>query len=126
MSRHYAVWIDHTEARVFHFTDDAWDESKVHAPIGHVRQHTKGPDGHKEHPAELQHYYHDVARALDAAEEVLVLGPGVAKLQFIQHAHKHDRALEPKIIGVETVDHPTDKQLVAYARKYFKTDVRVQ
>jgi hypothetical protein len=25
------------------------------------------------------------------------------------------------ILGVETVDHPTDKQLVAYARKYFKS-----
>jgi hypothetical protein len=24
------------------------------------------------------------------------------------------------IIGVETVDHPTDAQLVAYARQYFK------
>ena len=24
-----------------------------------------------------------------------------------------------KIIGVETVDHPSDEQLVVYARKYF-------
>jgi hypothetical protein len=24
-----------------------------------------------------------------------------------------------KVIGVETVDHPSDGQLVAYARKYF-------
>jgi len=24
------------------------------------------------------------------------------------------------IVGVETVDHPSDEQLVAYARKYFK------
>jgi hypothetical protein len=25
-------------------------------------------------------------------------------------------------VGVETVDHPTDGELVANARKYFKTD----
>lgn len=24
-----------------------------------------------------------------------------------------------KVVGVETVDHPSDAQLVAYARKYF-------
>jgi hypothetical protein len=27
--------------------------------------------------------------------------------------------LEAKIVGVETVDHPTDRQLVAHARHYF-------
>jgi hypothetical protein len=26
------------------------------------------------------------------------------------------------IVGVETVDHPSDAQLVAYARHYFKTE----
>jgi hypothetical protein len=33
--------------------------------------------------------------------------------------HKHDHALEPKILGIETLDHPTDGQLVAYVRHYF-------
>ena len=27
---------------------------------------------------------------------------------------------DAKVIGLETVDHPSDGQLVAYARKYFK------
>jgi hypothetical protein len=30
------------------------------------------------------------------------------------------------IIGVETVDHPSDAQLVAYARKYFKVEDLMQ
>ena len=30
-----------------------------------------------------------------------------------------------KIVGVETVDHPSDAQLVAYARQYFKAEDRM-
>ena len=30
------------------------------------------------------------------------------------------------IAGVETVDHPSDGALVAYARKYFKIEDRMQ
>jgi hypothetical protein len=29
------------------------------------------------------------------------------------------------IVGVETVDHPSDAQLVAYARHYFKAEDRM-
>jgi len=61
----------------------------------------------------------EVARAVDGSEEVLVVGPSSAKHEWVEYVHKHDRALEPKIVGVETVDHPTDRQLVAYAKKYF-------
>ncbi len=68
---------------------------------------------------EDQKYYHDIAEALEGASEVLVVGPANAKLQFIKHIHAHDKDLVDKIIGVETVDHPTDAQVVAYARKYF-------
>jgi hypothetical protein len=31
----------------------------------------------------------------------------------------HDKAMVERIVGIETVDHPTDAQVVAYARKYF-------
>ena len=63
---------------------------------------------------------------LAEAAEVLVVGPGVAKLEFIKHVAKHEHALEPKIVGVETVDHPTDGQLVAYARRYFRAADRMR
>ena len=31
----------------------------------------------------------------------------------------HGGGLDKKILGLETVDHPTDRQIVAYARAYF-------
>jgi hypothetical protein len=40
--------------------------------------------------------------------------------------HKQAHALEPKIVGIETVDHPTDGQLVAHAKHYFQTPDRVR
>jgi hypothetical protein len=47
------------------------------------------------------------------------VGPAHAKLNLIKHMHSHDQAMIDKVIGVETVDHPTDAQLLVYARKYF-------
>jgi hypothetical protein len=31
----------------------------------------------------------------------------------VKHLHRHDPALGDKVIGVETVDHPSDGQVVA-------------
>jgi hypothetical protein len=43
----------------------------------------------------------------------------VTKLLFLRYLHKSDPALEARIVGLETVDHPTDRQIVAYVRQYF-------
>jgi hypothetical protein len=38
---------------------------------------------------------------------------------LIKHAHQHDQQIAANIVGVETVDHPSDKEILAYARKFF-------
>jgi stalled ribosome rescue protein Dom34 len=122
-TRHVAVWIDHAEAKVFHVDDERFDPKVVH-PRHHLRRHNITTAEHA-HPADTEHYFHDVAQALSDASEILVVGPGSAKLQFIKHVSKHERELEPHIIGVETVDHPTDGQLVAFAHRYFHAKDRL-
>lgn len=126
MSKHAMVWLDHTEARVFHFHPDSVDEETIRTPKKHVHRHPKGGLDRKEHPSDMQHFFSDVVHALEGAEQVLVVGPGSAKLELVRYAHKHAHALEPKIIGVETVDHPTDGQLIAYAKKYFLASDRMR
>ena len=125
-NRHVAVWMDHQEARVFHVSPEGLDESTIHAPHKHIHRHPRGPEGYKEHADDAHQFFHELARALDDAGEVIILGPSTAKLQFIKYVHEHARSLEPKIVGVETVDHPTDPQLVAYARTYFKAADRMR
>jgi hypothetical protein len=119
VQRHAAVFIDHHEARIYHVDLDSFDERTIDAPHAHVHRHPKGAGEPHDHPDDAKRFFGEVAAALKDAEEVLVVGPSTAKLQLINYAHAHDRALVAKIVGVETVDHPTDAQLVAHVQKYF-------
>jgi stalled ribosome rescue protein Dom34 len=121
MSHYHAlVWIDHVEAHVMHISPDDVEKSLIQPNEQHHKLHSRvGTLGSGRAP-EDQDYYHRVAQALAGATEILIVGPAQAKLQLIKHIHLHDPALVSKVVGVETVDHPSDGQLVAYARKYFR------
>jgi stalled ribosome rescue protein Dom34 len=116
---HAVVWLDHSEAHVMHISTDDVEKSVVHPAKPHLHLHAKSGAVGSGRPAEDQAYYHAVAEALKGAQEILVVGPAQAKLQLVKHILGHDHGLADKIIGVETIDHPSDAQLVAYARKYF-------
>jgi stalled ribosome rescue protein Dom34 len=118
LSKHTVVWIDQKEARIFRVEPDAATESTVHAPH-FVHRHPGESDRAKDHPDDARRFFQEVARTLLDAEGIIIVGPSSAKLEFIKYVHKHDHLLEPKIIGVETMDHPTDAQIVAYAKEYF-------
>jgi stalled ribosome rescue protein Dom34 len=126
MNKHAAVWIDHKEARIFHIHPDRVEEAMVEAPKHDIHKHPNGAEGIRERPDDAKRFFHEVARSLDVTDSVLVVGPSTAKLEFFRYVHEHDRALERKIVGIETVDHPTDGQIIAYARKYFKLGERIQ
>ena len=116
---HAVVWLDHAEARVFHFTPDAVERAHAHTAEAKPHLHHKRGSVGAGHLAEDRTYLDSVVRLLDGAREILVVGPGNAKLAFIKHVHRHHHEVEPRIVGVETVDHPSDGQLVDYARRYF-------
>ena len=116
---HAVVWLDHAQAHVMHISPDDIEKSVVQPAKPHLKLHSKSGTVGAGHAPEDKHYYHAIVEALAGATEVLVVGPAQAKLQLIKHIHAHDPAMTSKIVGVETVDHPSDAQLVAYARKYF-------
>ena len=121
MSTHVAVWLDHKEAHVFHVHPDAADEATVLAPPHNDHhKHTRGQLGLKEHPEDSKRFYHHLVTALRGADELLIVGPGSAKLEFSRYLHSHDQEMEKKVVGIETVDHPSDGQFIAYAKRYFK------
>ena len=116
---HAVVWIDHSEAHVMHISPDDVEKSVVQPANPHKHLHNKRGAVGFGHAPEDQQYYHEVVDALRGSKEVLIVGPANAKLNLIKHIHAHDHEMAASVIGVETVDHPSDSQLVAYARKYF-------
>jgi stalled ribosome rescue protein Dom34 len=124
MSSHYhaIVWIDHREARVFHFNVAEVDRIVLHPqnPTRHI--HHKANSIGSGHAAEDHDFLQRVAEAVADAGAVLITGPANSKTELVKHIERHAPALNARIAGVETVDHPTDGELVAIARKYFKTD----
>ena len=124
MANHYhaVVWIDHREARVFHF--DVTDTERVvilpDNPTRHL--HHKAKTIGSGNAAEDQDFYHAVTEAIADAGAVLITGPANAKTELVKHIESRHPGLVAKIAGVETVDHPTDGELVAMARKFFKAD----
>jgi len=116
---HAVVWLDHNEARVMHVSPDDVEKSVIPPanPPRHLQRKRGSVSGSRQ--PEDQQYYHDVVEALSGATEILIVGPGHAKLELIKHIHAHDHDVVQKVVGVETVDHPGDGQLVAFARKYF-------
>jgi stalled ribosome rescue protein Dom34 len=122
---HAVIWIDHREARVFHFSATEVNTLVLRPsnPTHHI--HHKANTIGSGHAPEDHQYLHDVAVAIADAGAVLVTGPSNAKTELVKHIHHHDPRLMDLIVGVETVDHPTDAQLIDFARRYFKAADRM-
>ena len=116
---HAVVWIDHQEAHVIQFNGDTHENATITTKSKHGQIHQKAGVLTGHHQVSSQAYLHEVVEAVLGANEILIVGPGVAKLELIKHINHHDAKISNKVVGVETVDHPTDAQLLAYAKKYF-------
>ena len=117
---HAIVWIDHHEARVFHFNPTDVESLVLHPQNPTVHIHHKANSIGAGHAGEDQDFLHRVTQSIAEAGAVLITGPASAKTELVKHIHHHDPRLMNVIAGVETVDHPTDGALVDYARRYFK------
>ena len=127
MTAHYhaAIWIDHREARVFHFSPTDVETLVLHPdnPTRHI--HHKANSIGSGHATTSPDYLRSVAESVSDAGSVLITGPANAKTELVEYIRLHDPKLAKVIAGVETVDHPTDAQLVAYARKYLTATDRM-
>jgi stalled ribosome rescue protein Dom34 len=122
---HAVVWIDHHEARIFHFS--ATDVEKLVLRPDHPTRHIhhKANAVGSGRSSEDHDFFRAVAQSIADAGAVLITGPADAKTQLNKYISQHDPGLMNIIVGVETVDHPSDAQLVAHARQYFKAEDRM-
>ncbi len=109
---HAVVLIDHQTAKVMQFDAEKSHLETVKAHAHLTRQH------HSQVRTEHEFFAH-VCDALQGIGEILVTGTHQAQADFNHYVQKHRAALVPHIVQWETVDHPTDGQLLALARRYF-------
>lgn len=65
----------------------------------------------------LAKYYDEVISYIRSAESILIFGPGEAKGEFVKRLQSE--GLGERIVGVETVDKMTDRQIAARVRERF-------
>lgn len=112
------VWLDHTKAQVIHFDKNASESESMKTHSTHPHPHQKRGDNHVNGDDNTL-FYKDIAAALTDSEQILVVGPAEEKTAFVSYLTSKMPAIADKIKSVETVDHPSEGQLLAYAREHF-------
>ena len=116
------LWIDHkravivfvngkdTETRLISSNIEKHHrQSGVATPADDVRQ--------RELTGQLNSFYDEVVSNIREVEFILILGPGEAKGELKKRLEKG--SLSRRIVGLETSDKMTDKQIVAVVRGHF-------
>jgi len=119
MPQHHAVvLIDHHKAEVLQFDAEHLLAEKIKSRSEHrLRTHHSrqpGSDVRTDHE-----FFGEVCDALAGIAEVLVAGGHTSQTDFRRYVEHHRPQLAKQIVGWETVDHPTEAQLVALAKQHF-------
>ena len=123
---HALVWIDHQTAKVFRFNTDSSETAIVHSTHPHQHLHHKANSGDSGHASVDKDFLERVAAAISHSGAILIVGPASAKTELQTHLEHAHPAIAAKVSAVESIDHPTDGQLLAHARHFFKADDRMR
>lgn len=122
MTKHFhaVVWIDHHAARILDFNADEANADKVTPKEHAMRKHAQFSGRASWRESEDAAFFDEVAEKLAGAGEILIVGPANAKFGFLKRLQKKHAPIAENVVGIETVDHPTDGQLLNFARAYFR------
>lgn len=118
------LWIDHRKAVIVILTESGETTREV---TSHMEKHVRYSGGAQEASGEdqrdmrfaghLQKYYEKVVACIREAESILILGPGEAKVEL--RTRLESEGLGGRIVGIETVDKMTARQIAAKVRACF-------
>ena len=125
MKSEIGLWIDHRQAVIVVVTD-AGEETK-HI-ISDMEKHVRFSSGSSEDGSQedvrdrqfenhLNSYYAEVIAVIRDADAIQIFGPGEAKGE-LEKRLEHE-GLKGRIVGIETVDKMTDRQIAAKVRARF-------
>lgn len=147
MIRKVGIWIDHTKAVIVFAAADQVTTKTLESAVGpHARYSSRAkyptPDGPQDGRGEkkyearfsqqLDRYYDEViglVAPVDQADqagrpqEILIFGPGEAKLE-LRERFGRNKALSERLLEVETADKLTEAQIVAHVKERFGLDPR--
>ena len=127
MGTEVGVWIDHRKAVI---ASVAGTQEEVRQVTSGMEKHVRYSGAAQQDSAEdqrdrrftghLNKYYDEVIACLRDADSILILGPGEAKGEL--QARLEGEGLRGRIVGFETVDKMTDRQIAARVRQRFPQD----
>jgi hypothetical protein len=132
MGAKVGLWIDHRKAIIVAVTDKGEEIGLIISKAEKQRRRSgdsplKGPYEPLQIPADdsrqktltghLNIYYNAVIAGIRDAESILIFGPGEAKGELQKRLKRNN--LGGRIVGIETVDKMTDRQIAAKVRQYF-------
>lgn len=128
MTQHYhaLVWIDHRTAKVFHFNAEVNETQTVHSTHAHENLHHKANSSDSGHAPVDKDFLERVAAAMKSAGAILITGPASAKIELQKHLQHFHPKVAAAVSAVEALDHPTDGELLAHGRRFFKADDRMR
>lgn len=120
--KNYIIWLDSEAARIFELTGSGIKKSVC--TNSQKDHHTRHKNDLHEDPGS-EHYFRDLAAKVADSDQLLLMGPGLAKNHFQKFlASHHATVLAKKVIGLETLEgfeHLSENQMFAAARKFYKT-----
>jgi hypothetical protein len=121
------LWIDHGKAVIVIVSDKGEKTKQLESGMEkHVRfsggsrsEQGGGEDQQdRQFTGHLNTYYDAVIAHLRDAESILLFGPGEAKGELEKRLA--NKGLGGRIVGIETVDKMTDRQIAAKVRQHFR------
>ena len=127
MKRQAGLWIDHRETFVVFIGDDGEETGRIESGMEkHVRfsggnrseEGSADDQRDRQFTGHLNSYYDEVISYIRDAESILLFGPGEAKGELEKRLA--NKGLGERIVGIETVDKMTDRQIAAKVRQHFQ------
>ena len=132
MDRNVGVWIDHKQAYLIWYEEDRVEviQSNIEPPEHFSGGTQLGGKLNQKGDIELHHndryklqlhkYYQEVITALKDVDSIFIMGPGEAKVEFEKVLKRH-KAIQKRLLKVETADKMTKNQMIARVRKFYKS-----
>ncbi len=114
----YIIWMDSEKAQVFGLNTTGIEKSNLKKSGINHHSGDKNDSVVDEH---LNHFYHDLTVKLSDANQLLIMGPGISKTHFKTYLDSHAGELSKNVVAVENSDHPSDNQILAAGKEFFKT-----